>query len=106
MTSEATTKTETADAAKIVHGIVTGMNQLPKLRDAVTGRVITPIDALGFYSSGFGDQVKLFLTQTVSVVVNDQQSQAIGLIATVQAREQLAQEDALLAGMLAGQDDA
>jgi signal transduction histidine kinase len=102
MTSEATTKTETADAAKIVHGIVTGMNQLPKLRDAVKGRAITPIDALGFYSSGFGDQVKLFLTQTVSVVVNDQQSQAIGLIATVQAREQLAQEDALLAGMLAG----
>ncbi|HEX3194987.1 MAG TPA: nitrate- and nitrite sensing domain-containing protein [Streptosporangiaceae bacterium] len=102
MTSEATTKTETADAAKIVHGIVTGMNQLPKLRDAVKGRVITPIDALGFYSSGFGDQVKLFLTQTVSVVVNDQQSQAIGLIATVQAREQLAQEHALLAGMLAG----
>ena len=102
MTSEATTKTETADAAKIVHGIVTGMNQLPKLRDAVKGRAITPIDALNFYSSGFGDQVKLFLTQTVSVVVNDQQSQAIGLIATVQAREQLAQEHALLAGMLAG----
>ena len=103
MTSEATTKTETADAAKIVHGIVTGMNQLPKLRDAVKARAITPIDALGFYSSGFGDQVKLFLTQTESVVTNDQQSQAIGLIATVQAREQLAQEDALLAGMLAGQ---
>src|SRR6478672_42570 len=103
MTSEATVKTETADAAKIVHGIVTGMNQLPKLRDAVKGRAITPIDAFGFCISGFGDQVKLFLTQTVSVVTNDQQSQAIGLIATVQAREQLAQEDALLAGMLAGQ---
>ena len=105
MTSEATTKTETADAAKIVHGIVTGMNQLPKLRDAVKARAITPIDAFGFYSSGFGEQVKLFLTQTESVVTNDQQSQAIGLIATVQAREQLAQEDALLAGMLAGQQD-
>jgi signal transduction histidine kinase len=102
MTSEATVKTETADAAKIVHGIVTGMNQLPKLRDAVKGRVLTPIDALNFYSSGFEQQVKLFLTQTESVVVNDQQSQAIGLIATVQAREQLAQEHALLAGMLAG----
>ena len=35
-------------------------------------------------------------------MTNDQQSQAIGLIATVQAREQLAQENALLAGMLAG----
>ena len=102
MTSEATTKTETADAAKIVHGIVTGMNQLPKLRAAVQARAINPIDALNFYSSGFGQQVKLFLTQTESVVTNDQQSQAIGLIATVQAREQLAQEHALLAGMLAG----
>ncbi|MGH3163424.1 MAG: nitrate- and nitrite sensing domain-containing protein, partial [Streptosporangiaceae bacterium] len=102
MTSKATTKTETAAAAKIVHGIVTGMNQLPKLRDAVKARAIAPIDALGFYSSGFGDQIKLFLTQTESVVTNDQQSQAIGLIATVQAREQLAQENALLAGMLAG----
>ena len=102
MTSEATTKTETADAAKIVHGIVAGMNQLPKLRAAVQARVLSPIDALNFYSSGFGQQVKLFLTQTESVVVNDQQSQAIGLIATVQAREQLAQEHALLAGMLAG----
>ena len=102
MTSEATTKTETADTAKIVRGIVTGMNQLPKLRAAVQARAINPIDALNFYSSGFGQQVKLFLTQTESVVTNDQQSQAIGLIATVQAREQLAQENALLAGMLAG----
>jgi signal transduction histidine kinase len=102
MTSEATVKTETADGAKIVRGIVTGMNQLPKLRDAVKGRVLAPIDALNFYSQGFGQQVKLFLTQTESVVTNDQQSQAVGLIATVQAREQLAQENALLAGMLAG----
>ena len=102
MTSAATVKTETPDAAKIVRGIVTGMNQLPKLRDAVQGRVLSPIDALNFYSQGFGQQVKLFLTQTESVVTNDQQSQAVGLIATVQAREQLAQENALLAGMLAG----
>ena len=36
-------------------------------------------------------------------MANDQQSQAVGLIATVQAREQLSQEHALLAGMLAGQ---
>src|SRR5256886_2177736 len=98
MTSEATVKTETADTAKIVHG----MNQPPKPRYAVKAGALNPIDAVGFYSSGFGDQVKLFLTQTESVVVNDQQSQAIGLIATVQAREQLAQEHALLAGMLAG----
>ena len=54
MTSEATVKTETADGAKIIHGIVTGMNQLPNLRNAVKARAISPIDALGFYSPGLG----------------------------------------------------
>ncbi len=59
------------------HGIVTGMNQLPKLRDGVTKRAITPIDAFGFYSSVFGNEVKLFLTQTKSVT-NDQQARPSG----------------------------
>ena len=103
MTSEATVGTETASATKTINGIVSGMNKLPDLRNAVKARLLNPLDALGFYSQGMGDEVKLFLTQTESVVANDQQSQAIGLIATVQGREQLSEEDALLAGMLAGQ---
>jgi signal transduction histidine kinase len=101
MTSEATVSTETADGVKSINAIVTGLNKLPALRSAVKGRVLSPLDALGFYSQGLGNEVKLFLIQTESVVANDQQSQAIGLIATVQAREQLSQEHALLAGMLA-----
>ena len=103
MTSEATVGTETASGAKTINGIVSGLSKLPDLRNAVKARLLNPLDALGFYSQGMGDEVKLFLTQTESVVANDQQSQAIGLIATVQAREQLSEEDALLAGMLAGQ---
>ena len=101
MTSDATVKSETASGVKAVNEIVTGLNKLPELRNAVRARVLTPLDALGFYSQGLGNEVKLFLIQTESVVVNDQQSQAIGLIATVQAREQLSQEHALLAGVLA-----
>ncbi len=103
MTSEATVGTETASGAKTINGIVSGLNKLPDLRNAVKARAISPLDALGFYSQGTGDEIKLFLSQTESVVANDQQSQAVGLIATVQAREQLSEEDALLAGMLAGQ---
>ena len=103
MTSEATVGTETASGAKTIDGIVSGLNKLPDLRNAVKARAISPLDALGFYSQGTGDEIKLFLIQTESVVANDQQSQAVGLIATVQAREQLSEEDALLAGMLAGQ---
>ena len=78
------------------------LKQLPTLREAVKGRVISPIDAFGFYSRASADQTKLFLIQTESVVTTDQQGQAVGLIATVQAREELSQEHALLAGMLAG----
>ena len=101
MTSDATVKSETASGVKAVNEIVTGLNKLPELRNAVKARVLSPLDALNFYSEGLSGEVKLFLIQTESVVVNDQQSQAIGLIATVQAREQLSQEQALLAGMLA-----
>ena len=94
----------TPTGPRSIHGIVTGMNQLPKLRNAVQARAITPAGRARLLQPGpRRTQVKLFLTQTESVVTNDQQSQAIGLIATVQAREQLSQEDALLAGMLAGQ---
>ena len=101
MTSAATVQTETASGVKAITSIVTGLNKLPDLRNAVKARLLSPLDALGFYSQGLGTEVKLFLIQTESVVTNDQQSQAIGLIATVQAREQLSQEHALLAGMLA-----
>ena len=101
MASADTVQTETADGVKAINSIVTGLNKLPDLRNAVKARLLSPLDALGFYSQGLGTEVKLFLIQTESVVTNDQQSQAIGLIATVQAREQLSQEHALLAGMLA-----
>ena len=103
MTSEATTKTETASGTKAINDIVAGLSKLPTLRNAVKGRALSPLDALNFYSEGLGGEVKLFLIETESVVVTDQLPQAIGLIASVQAREELSQEHALLAGMLAGQ---
>jgi signal transduction histidine kinase len=101
MNSEGTTGTENSEGAKAVSSLVTGLSQLPTLRNAVKARVLSPLDALGAYSQGVTTQIKLFLSQTESVTLNDQQIQAVGLIATVQAREQLSQEDALLSGMLA-----
>ena len=102
MTSEATVKTETASGTKAINDIVAGLSKLPTLRNAVKARALSPLDALNFYSQGLSGEVRLFLIQTESVVVTDQLPQAIGLIATVQAREALSQEHALLAGMLAG----
>jgi signal transduction histidine kinase len=102
MTSKDTVKTETASGVKQINSIVAGLNKLPELRSAVKARVLSPLDAFGFYSQGLGNVIKLFLIEANSVVVTDQHSQAIGLITNVQAWEQLSQEDALLTGMLAG----
>ncbi len=101
MRSQATMGTETATGIKAINGIVADLSQLTVLRNAVKARILSPLDALAAYSQGLAGEIKLFLVQTESVVVTDQLPQAIGLIATVQAREQLSQEDALLSGMLA-----
>jgi signal transduction histidine kinase len=101
MRSQATMGTETAGGVKAINGIVADLSQLTVLRNAVKARILSPLNALAAYSQGLAGEIKLFLVQTESVVVTDQLPQAIGLIATVQAREQLSQEDALLSGMLA-----
>ena len=80
MTSEDTVKTETASGVREINGIVAGLNKLPELRSAVKARLLSPLDALGFYSQGLGNVIKLFLIEANSVVVTDQHSQAIGLI--------------------------
>jgi len=100
MRSQGTTGTENSEGANAVSSLVSGLTQLPTLRNAVKARALSALDALGAYSQGVTTQLKLFLIQTESVTLNDQQIQAVGLIATVQAREQLSQEDALLSGML------
>jgi len=101
MNSEGTTGTEDSAGTQAVSSLVSGLKQLPTLRSAVKGRILSPLDAMGAYSQGITTETKLFLIQTESVTANSQQIQAVGLIATVQAREQLSQENALLSGMLA-----
>src|SRR5580693_3393907 len=102
MTSPAVAGTESSDGAKQIQIILGGLKQLPTLRGAIQARAISPLAALVAYSQGPAATTKLFLIQTDSVVPTDQLGPAVGLIATVQAREQLSQEYALLAGMLAG----
>jgi signal transduction histidine kinase len=104
MTSHAVLGSESPAGAREIETILGGLKQLPALRNAVRARAITPLTALGAYSQGTADTIKLFLIQTKSVdPPTNQLPPAIGLIATVQAREELSQESALVAGMLAGQ---
>src|SRR5579875_2244892 len=103
MTSRAVLGSESPGGAGQIETILSGLKQLPALRSAVRARAISPLDALGAYSRGMADTIDLFLIQTKSVnPPTSQQPPAFGLIATVQARERLSQEDALLSGMLAG----
>ena len=104
MTSHAVLGSESPAGARQIETILGGLKQLPTLRNAVRARVITPLNALGAYSQGMADTLELFMIQTKSVdPPTNQLPPAIGLLATIQAREELSQESALMAGMLAGQ---
>jgi signal transduction histidine kinase len=102
MNSRGTVSSETPSEYKAISGVVSGVDQLGTLRNAVKARALSPLDALAAYSQGIAAEPKLFLVIANSESDTSQLGQAIGLIATVQAREQLSQEDALLSGMLAG----
>ena len=103
MTSPATVSSETPAEAKAISAIISNLSQLTALRGGVKARALSPLQALELYSQGLAAQPKLFLIEANSESDTAELGQALGLIATVQAREQLSQEDALLSGMLAGQ---
>jgi signal transduction histidine kinase len=101
MTSPATVSGETPAEAAAVSAVVGDLSKMKLLRSAVQAQALSPLDALAAYSQGLAAEPKLFLAEADSETVTNQFGQAVGLIATVQAREELAQEDALLSGILA-----
>jgi len=102
MTSPATVSSETPGEAKAIGALVGDLSKLKTLRDGVKAGVFSPLTALGLYSQGMAAEAQLFLSEAESETDATAVAQALALIATAQAREQLSQEDALLAGMLAG----
>jgi signal transduction histidine kinase len=102
MDSPGTKSSETPDEEKAITVLIAGLNQMQPLRGAVTNRALSPLQALGGYSAGIQNELKLFLAEADSLTNATAAGQALGLIALVSAREALSQEYALLAGMLAG----
>jgi signal transduction histidine kinase len=102
MTSPATVGSETPGEAKAIGTAVGNLGQLGTLRTGVKARVLTPLAALSLYSQAMTAEDKLFLSEANSETNATAVSQALGLIAAVQSREALSQEDALMSGMLAG----
>ena len=102
MTSAGTVSSETSAEATAINAVDGDLGKLTLLRTGVQARALSALDALAAYSQGITDQQNLFLVEANSESGSGQLGQATGLIAIIQAREQLSQEDALLAGMLAG----
>lgn len=91
------TPAETAAMAKMVRD-VTGMSGL---RAQVTARKIDPVTTLQSYSEIIADQDTVFQAQAASMTATVASSQGLGLISAVNAREDLSEQDAVLAGALA-----
>ncbi len=102
MDSPGTTGSETSAEAQSISTLIAGLSKMSALRGAVTNRAITPLQALEAYSAGIQNELRLFLAEADSLTNATAAAQALGLIATVSAREALSEEYALLSGVLAG----
>jgi signal transduction histidine kinase len=102
MNSPGTKGSETPAEAQGISAFIAGLSPMRTLRGAVTNRAISPLQALGAYSAGVQNELKLFLAEADSLTNATAAGQALGLIALVSAREALSQEYALLSGVLAG----
>jgi signal transduction histidine kinase len=103
MNSPGTKNSEDAAEAQAIQAIIGGLSQLKGLRGGVTGQALSPLQALGGYNTVILNEPRLFLAEANSLTNAVAAGQALGLIATVSAREALSQEYALLSGMLVGQ---
>jgi len=102
LTSPATVRSETPSEAAAINAMLGSLGKLTLIEGEVRARAVQPLAALSAYSQGIAAEPALFLTEADSETDAAAVSQALGLIATVQAREELSQEWALLGGMLAG----
>jgi signal transduction histidine kinase len=101
MESPGTKRSETPAEAQGIAAVIAGLSPMKTLRAGVENRALSPLTALQDYSAGILNEPRLFLAEADSLTNATAASQALGLIATVSAREALSQEYALLSGMLA-----
>jgi hypothetical protein len=89
MNSPGTRNSEDAAEAEAIKAIIGGLSQLQGIRGGVTGRALTPLQALGGYNAVILNEPRLFLAEANSLTNAAAAGQALGLIATVSAREAL-----------------
>jgi signal transduction histidine kinase len=103
MNSAGTRGSATATEQGAITAMVSDVNggDLPQLRQAVESQQITPIDAFQGYTNLLEDQTAVFKAEANSLTDASAVSEGLGLIATVNDREDLQEQAAMLAGALA-----
>jgi signal transduction histidine kinase len=99
--SAATTGNATATETAALTKMVKDVTSMSGLRAEVTAKKLSPIDVLQAYSEIIADQEAVFQAQAASMTDTVASSQGLGLISAVNAREDLSEQDAVLAGALA-----
>ena len=106
LTSSATTDNESGAEAQDIAAMRSQLSRLPQLEAAIAQARLTPVQVYGAYTQAIANEPKLFLDEASTMTDATAANQALGLIGAVTAREELSQEDALLAGMLAAPKSA
>ena len=99
--SPATTHNATASETAALTELVTDVTGMSGLRAEVSAKKISPINTLLAYSEIIAAQDNVFQSQAASMTDTVASSQGLGLISAVNAREDLSEQDAVLAGALA-----
>ncbi len=88
-----------AESAAITQ-MISDVNGMTGLRGEVSAGQLSPLTALGAYTKIITDQSAVFQAEADSMTEAAASSQGLGLIATVNTREDLDEQDAVLAGAL------
>ncbi|MGB6612694.1 MAG: nitrate- and nitrite sensing domain-containing protein, partial [Trebonia sp.] len=96
-TQSSTSPQESAAITRMI-GSVNGMTGL---RTAVKNEELTPLDALGAYTKIIMEQSAVFQAEANSTTDAAAATEGLGLIATISTREDIDEQDAVLAGALA-----
>jgi signal transduction histidine kinase len=101
MNSPATRSATDARETAAVTKMVTTVEGMQGLRNAVLSDSLAPLQALQEYTQIITLEPAVFLSESDSLTDATASEQSLGLIASVAARENLEEEDAVLAGALA-----
>jgi len=103
VSSPTTTQNASAAETAALNNMVSQVAGIGGLRAQVSARSISPFNTLIAYSDIIATQDNVFQSQAATMTQTIASSQGLGLISTVNAREDLSEQDAVLAGALAAQ---